>query len=182
MELARIDSRPQVGGSNGNGSHVGIVLGEAGQFAKRQGHFHLGPKAMVAEFRILAGVYGRFNPGIGGVLFELGADIDELHACLDGVALSLQHSSDAELALVGNSDASEKAPMKPVKSSVATAVMTEAAKRALETKTYLVKEKGIDSSRVKVYAGSSDSRTVDMTLIPSGATLDTTGLTLLAKP
>lgn len=94
---------------------------------------------------------------------------NEAKACLDGVALSLQHSPDADLALVGNSDAGEKASKARVR--------TEAAKRAIETKSYLMKEKGIDGSRIKVFAGSSDSRTVDMTLIPSGAMLDMTGLT-----
>src|SRR5260370_39956540 len=52
-----------------------------------------------------------------------------------------------------------------------------AALRAVNTKDYLVTEKGIDASRVAVYTGSSDSRAVDTTLIPAGAALYTTALT-----
>ncbi len=52
----------------------------------------------------------------------------------------------------------------------------DAARRAVNTKAYLVGDKGIDASRVAVYTGSSDSKVVDTILIPSGAQLDTTGL------
>ena len=52
-----------------------------------------------------------------------------------------------------------------------------AAERAVNTKDYLVKEKGIDASRVATYTGTQDGKTVTMTLIPAGATLDSTGIT-----
>ena len=52
-----------------------------------------------------------------------------------------------------------------------------AAERAVNTKDYLVTEKGIDASRISVYTGSDDGKTVTTTLIPAGATLSTTGLT-----
>ena len=93
---------------------------------------------------------------------------NEGKACLDDVALKLQQSSDAKLALVGNEDAKEQkvtarsAKMKHPKPSAA-------AERALHTKEYLVKDKGIDASRVMVYTGTDDSRTVTTTLIPAGA-------------
>jgi hypothetical protein len=90
---------------------------------------------------------------------------NEGKACLDDVALNLQRSSDAKLALVGNAASSEKRGS------------TVAAQRAENTKQYLVKEKGIDASRISVYTGSQDGKTVTTTLIPSGATMDTTGVT-----
>ncbi len=85
---------------------------------------------------------------------------NEAKACLDEVALSLQRNSDAKLALIGNAASNEKAGKK-----LATA-------RAANTKAYLVGEKGIDSSRIAVYTGSQDGKTVSTTLIPAGATLD----------
>jgi len=38
-----------------------------------------------------------------------------------------------------------------------------------------VKEKGIDASRITAYSGSQDGKVVSTTLVPSGATMDTTG-------
>jgi hypothetical protein len=52
-----------------------------------------------------------------------------------------------------------------------------AAERAVNTKDYLVTEKGIDASRISVYTGTTDGKTVTTTLIPAGATLDSTGIT-----
>ena len=52
-----------------------------------------------------------------------------------------------------------------------------AAERAVNTKDYLVKEKGIDASRIAVYTGTTDGKTVTTTLIPAGATMDSTGTT-----
>jgi outer membrane protein OmpA-like peptidoglycan-associated protein len=88
---------------------------------------------------------------------------NEAKACLDEIALDLQRSSDATIAIVGNAAAGEKGAKKL------------AAERAVNTKTYLVSEKGIDSSRITVYSGSQDEKTASTTLIPAGATFDTTG-------
>jgi hypothetical protein len=94
---------------------------------------------------------------------------NEAKACLDDIALKLQRSSDAKLALVGNEDAKEQAAdgreakrrhSKP----------SDAAQRAVNTKDYLVTDKGIDASRIVVYTGTDDSKTVTTTLIPMGAT------------
>jgi opacity protein-like surface antigen len=93
---------------------------------------------------------------------------NEAKACLDDIALNLQRSSDAKVAVEGNSDANEKTSNRRA---------NNASLRAINTKHYLVTEKGIDPSRVTIYTGSSDSKTVDMILIPSGASLDMTGLT-----
>jgi outer membrane protein OmpA-like peptidoglycan-associated protein len=90
---------------------------------------------------------------------------NEGKACLDDVALNLQRTSDAKLAVVGNAASTEKHGSK---------IATD---RAVNTKEYLVKEKGIDASRISVYTGSQDGKTVTTTLIPSGATLDSTGIT-----
>ena len=88
---------------------------------------------------------------------------NEAKACLDDIALNLQHDSDATLAIVGNAASGEKGRNRL------------ASERAVNTKAYLVTEKGIDSSRIAVYSGSQDGKTVSSTLIPIGATFDTTG-------
>jgi outer membrane protein OmpA-like peptidoglycan-associated protein len=88
---------------------------------------------------------------------------NEAKACLDEIALTLQRSSDAKLAIIGNASGGEKGDKHL------------AAERAVNAKAYLVSEKGIDASRVAVYTGSQDGKMVSDTLIPAGATLDTTG-------
>jgi hypothetical protein len=90
---------------------------------------------------------------------------NEAKACLDDISLNLQRSSDAKLAIVGNAGSGEKMSHKV------------AAERAVNTKEYLVTEKGIDASRISVYTGTADGKTVTTTLIPAGATLDNSGLT-----
>jgi len=92
---------------------------------------------------------------------------NEAKACLDEIALNLQRSTDAKLAIVGNAASGEKRARKL------------AAERASNTKTYLVKEKGIDASRITAYSGSQDGKVVSTTLVPAGATLDTAGDTLV---
>jgi outer membrane protein OmpA-like peptidoglycan-associated protein len=90
---------------------------------------------------------------------------NEAKACLDDIALKLQSASDAKLAVVGNADSAEKKGPEL------------AAERAVNTKDYLVTEKGIDASRISVYTGSDNGKTVTTTMIPAGATLSTSGLT-----
>ena len=88
---------------------------------------------------------------------------NEAKACLDQIALNLQNSSGARLALVGNAANDEKGGAKL------------AAARAVNTKEYLVSEKGIDTSRISVYTGSGDEKIVSTTLIPADATFDSMG-------
>jgi opacity protein-like surface antigen/outer membrane protein OmpA-like peptidoglycan-associated protein len=88
---------------------------------------------------------------------------NEGKACLDEIALTLKQDPDAKLAIIGNAGSHENGGNKL------------AAERAANTKAYLVKEKGFDSSRIAAYMGSQDGKTVSVTLIPAGATLDTTG-------
>jgi len=90
---------------------------------------------------------------------------NEAKACLDDIALKLQSSSDATLAIVGNKASNET---KKTEAEFA-------AERAVNAKLYLTTDKGIDASRIKVYTGSSDAKTDTTTLIPAGATFDSTG-------
>jgi hypothetical protein len=53
----------------------------------------------------------------------------------------------------------------------------KAAERAVNEKAYLVTEKGVDASRISVYTGTAGTKSAATTLIPDGATFDTTGLT-----
>ena len=88
---------------------------------------------------------------------------NEGKACLDDLSLNLQRSTDATIDLIGNAASTEKHGPKA------------AAERAVNAKDYLVKEKGIDASRVKVFTGTTDSKVVTSTLVPAGA--DTSSIT-----
>jgi hypothetical protein len=99
---------------------------------------------------------------------------NEAKACLDDVALKLQSASDAKLALVGDEDAKEQA-MDAKEMKKKHPKPSAAALRAVNTKDYLVTEKGIDATRVSVYTGATADKNVTTTLVPAGATLDTTG-------
>jgi hypothetical protein len=92
---------------------------------------------------------------------------NEAKACLDEIAMTLQGSSGATLVLIGNSAVSENRGQKL------------AAERAVNTKAYLVGEKGIDSSRITVYTGSQDGKIVSTILVPTDATFQVTGDTLV---
>jgi outer membrane protein OmpA-like peptidoglycan-associated protein len=83
---------------------------------------------------------------------------NEAKACLDDLALVLQRTMDATLDVVGNASTRE------------TDGSTVAAERAVNTKDYLVKEKGIDPSRILVFTGTEDAKSVTTTLVPAGAT------------
>ena len=93
---------------------------------------------------------------------------NEAKACLDDVATALQGQADAKLSLVGSEDAKEQAvdakqaKMKHPKPNAASL-------RAVNTKDYLVTEKGIDASRIAVYTGTDDAQTVTTNLVPAGA-------------
>lgn len=91
---------------------------------------------------------------------------NEAKACLDQVALDLQNHADAKVVLVGEATGTEKAP-KPGKHAKMEDVASE---RAVNTKEYLVTEKGIDASRVSVATGSADGQTVENYLVPTGVT------------
>jgi hypothetical protein len=98
---------------------------------------------------------------------------NEGKACLDDLALSLQRSTYATLDIIGNSTTAEKTPAKHAKKHAKMADF--AGERAVNTKDYLVKEKGLDASRIKVLTGSDDAKTVTTVLVPAGA--DTSAIT-----
>ncbi len=98
---------------------------------------------------------------------------NEAKACLDEVALDLQKQSDSTIVLVGTEDAKEKAKaakdQKAALKNKHLKVADNAAERAVNTKDYLVKEKGIDASRIVVATGPADEQNVEDYLVPAGA-------------
>jgi outer membrane protein OmpA-like peptidoglycan-associated protein len=90
-------------------------------------------------------------------------------AILDDVALRMQRDADAKIVIVGSNDAKEKSKTLP-------------GQRALNAKAYLVKEKGIDPSRIAVRQGAKEGMTAIIWLVPSGATAPTDGTTEVAEP
>jgi hypothetical protein len=91
---------------------------------------------------------------------------NEAKACLDQIAVSLQSQADAKLVIVGESTAEEKAPKKGRHE----AEENLSAQRAVNTKQYLVTDKGIDASRIVVVTGNTEGQTVEDYLVPAGAT------------
>ena len=87
---------------------------------------------------------------------------NDAKACLDEVALALQQQTDASVVVVGDATAAEKAPR-------GRHAEDHAAQRAVNTKDYLVTEKGIDASRITVKTGSADAQEAQNYLVPSGA-------------
>ncbi len=110
---------------------------------------------------------------------------NEAKACLDEVALDLQKQSDAKAVVVGEANAKERAKTakeeEAAKKHKHLEVVDSAAERAVNTKEYLVTEKGIDASRISVATGTADGQTVEDYLVPSGAsfTADVAGTTLV---
>jgi outer membrane protein OmpA-like peptidoglycan-associated protein len=95
---------------------------------------------------------------------------NEAKACLDDIALNAQRDPQAKLAITGTAtpEHGKHAEHREMKL---------AEERAVNTKEYLVTDKGIDASRIEVFTGTESTDSAATTLIPSGATLDTTGLT-----
>jgi len=91
---------------------------------------------------------------------------NEGKACLDQVALSLQQQSNAKAVLVTSSTAVEKQPPKRNKKG---AVQDVAGQRGVNVKDYLVKEKGIDPSRVSIVTTGAEGQQVQDYLVPADA-------------
>lgn len=108
---------------------------------------------------------------------------NEAKACLDEVALDLQKQPDAKLVVVGNADQQEKTRTereeKLAQKRKGVKVDQAAAERAVNAKDYLVKEKGIDASRISVATGPANGQMAEDYLVPAGAsfTSDVTGTT-----
>jgi outer membrane protein OmpA-like peptidoglycan-associated protein len=85
---------------------------------------------------------------------------NEAKAILDDVALRLQRDADAKAVVVGNAagNAKNKARL--------------AAQRAINTKDYLTREKGLDPSRISVMTGGEDEDKSDIYIVPPGATFN----------
>jgi len=81
---------------------------------------------------------------------------NEAKGCLDDIALDMQRESAGRLVIVGNYGSDEK----PV----------SAARRSTNVRQYLVKEKGIDPSRIDARVGTDSGRTVTNVFVPAGAT------------
>ena len=97
---------------------------------------------------------------------------NEAKACLDDVALNAQRSADATLVVVGNA---AEMPMPKGRHHRHAMMMTPeklAAQRAVNTKEYLVQEKGIDASRISVRTSTKGTNEVDNYLVPAGANFD----------
>ncbi len=86
---------------------------------------------------------------------------NEAKACLDDVTLNAQRSADSKLVVVGESAPGAKNADKL------------AAQRAVNTKAYLVTEKGIDASRISVRTGPAGTDQVETYSVPAGANFDT---------
>lgn len=85
---------------------------------------------------------------------------NEAKACLDDVALNAQRQPDANLVLVGNAAPGERD------------AASKAAWRAENAKEYLVKDKGIDASRIQVRTDNAGAKEVEDYLVPAGANFD----------
>jgi len=95
---------------------------------------------------------------------------NEAKACLDEVALNAQQKPDATIVVVGEKGTIVEKVFKGKKKREAMADL--AAQRAVNTKDYLVKEKGVDASRISVRTGSQNENEVENYLVPAGATFD----------
>lgn len=96
---------------------------------------------------------------------------NEAKACLDDVALNAQQKPDATIVLVGNSAPTRTPKTKWEKRHWPTAEK-QAEQRAVNTKAYLVTDKGIDASRIQVRTGTSGQNEVDDYLVPAGANFE----------
>jgi len=97
---------------------------------------------------------------------------NEAKACLDDVALNAQQKPDATLVVVGNS-APVEAPRGKHHHAHEKSADQMAAERAVNTKAYLVTEKGIDASRIQVRTSTNGQNEVEDYLVPAGANFDT---------
>lgn len=85
---------------------------------------------------------------------------NEGRACLDDIALTMEHQPDARLVLVGEHSDSEVDGQ------------LTAAERAMNTRAYLANEKGIDPARVDVRTSTTSGRQVQTFLLAPGAIFD----------
>jgi hypothetical protein len=88
---------------------------------------------------------------------------NEAKAILDDVALRLQREPDARAVIVGQFEQTERNGQRVGQ------------ERAVNTKQYLVQEKGIDPGRLEVRTGTAGTRTAEIWIVPPGATFEQAG-------
>jgi hypothetical protein len=102
-------------------------------------------------------------------LCSIGFDFDKrrptridnaARACLDDVALNMQQDFSTTLLVIGEDAGSGALAVK------------SAQQRAINTKDYLVRDKGIDGSRIKVVTSDIKKNQVENRIIPEGAVPD----------
>jgi outer membrane protein OmpA-like peptidoglycan-associated protein len=91
---------------------------------------------------------------------------NEAKAILDDVALRLQREPDAKAVIVGQFEQAERNGPRLGQ------------ERAVNTMEYLVKEKGIDPSRLELRTGNAGSSTAEVWIVPPGASFDQAGTTV----
>jgi hypothetical protein len=97
---------------------------------------------------------------------------NEAKACLDDITLNAQRDPSGKLVIVGNS-AAKTAKGKAAQAAADKAAWRAASERAWNEKVYLVQEKGVDASRITIYTGSTGTNVDNTTIVPAGASFDT---------
>lgn len=95
---------------------------------------------------------------------------NDAKGCLDDVALNLQRSADATLVVVGNAAPAPEVHGRHHRRPENTQRLAE--QRAVNTKDYLVTEKGIDANRISVRTDNSGQNEVQNYLVPPGANFE----------
>ena len=93
---------------------------------------------------------------------------------LDRYADALAAAPDAKGVVVGYATAGEDTPKKGSKKSP-----DFAARRAVNTKDYVTKEKGIDPARIEPRTGTGDDQKTELWIVPAGATFPAEGTTVV---
>ncbi|MGE0406895.1 MAG: hypothetical protein AB7O65_11395 [Candidatus Korobacteraceae bacterium] len=88
---------------------------------------------------------------------------NEAKAILDDVALRLQREPESRAVLVGNFQPNERNGQQVAR------------QRAVNSKGYLVTDRGIDASRIEVRTGDAGTRSVVIWVVPQGATFEGAG-------
>jgi len=101
---------------------------------------------------------------------------NEAKACLDQIALDLKQAPDAKAVIVADSNAKEKEITAKQEKIAARHKHSKVEhfdqQRAMNIKDYLVKDQGIDASRIAVATGPADDKNVQDYLVPAGANFE----------
>jgi hypothetical protein len=93
-------------------------------------------------------------------------------AVLDRYADALAVNPDANAVVVGYESAAERAFKRRSKAKP----LDRATQRAMNTKAYLVEEKGIDPRRIELRTAAEDAKQVILWIVPAGATVELNSL------